>query len=178
MTSSPSRRSSFRTGSSCGPNRRSRDSTPRRSLRESSRRSTSRRTWRGRPPPAKGEKLEMHPVFPAIWLSTRGVWVLLAVALVIAFASVVPALVPVAAVAGATYLALLAADVALGPRAGRIRLTRKPAGFISLRHPATLRYVIENRGAVGIRPGILESPVETFAFARDTIQSAVDPHTV
>src|SRR6202166_2551287 len=119
----------------------------------------------------------MHPVFPAIWLSTRGVWVLLGVALVIAFASVVPALVPVAVVAGAAYLALLAADVALGPRAGRILLALKPAGFISLRHPATLRYVIENRGAVGIRTGILESPVETFAFARDTIESDVDPHT-
>jgi uncharacterized protein (DUF58 family) len=119
----------------------------------------------------------MHPVFPAIWLSTRGVWVLLAVALVIAFASVIPALVPVAAVAGAAYLALLAADVALGPRASHVRLTRKPVGFISLRHPATLRYVVENRGAAGIRTGILESPVETFAFARDTVESDVDPHT-
>src|SRR6202163_3187898 len=119
----------------------------------------------------------MHPVFPAIWRSTRGVWVLLGVALVIAFASVVPALVPVAVVAGAAYLALLAADVALGPRASGVRLTRKPVGFVSLRHPALLRYVVENRGAVGIRMGILESPVETFAFAHDTVESDVDPHT-
>jgi uncharacterized protein (DUF58 family) len=119
----------------------------------------------------------MQPVFPAIWLSTRGVWVLLGVALIIAFASVVPVLVPVAVVAGAAYLALLAADVALGPRASRVRLTRRPAGFISLRHPATLRYVIENHGTIGIRIGILESPIETFTFARDTVESEVDPRT-
>jgi len=115
--------------------------------------------------------------FPPIWLSTRGVWALLGVALIISFASVVPALISVAIVAGATYLALLWADLGLGPRAARLRLTRKPAGFVSLRHPASLHYVVENRAAVGIRIGILESPVADFSFARDVVETGIGPRT-
>jgi len=119
----------------------------------------------------------MRPVFPALWLSLRGVWLLLAVALIVAFASVVPLLVPLAAIAGAAYLALLAADVALGPRSSALRLIRKPAGFVALRHPSALHYVVENRSAVGVRLGILETPVETLAFARDIVEATLGPRT-
>jgi uncharacterized protein (DUF58 family) len=117
----------------------------------------------------------MRPVFPALWLSLRGVWLLLAVALIVAFASVVPLLIPVATLAGAAYLAFLAVDVALGPRSKSLRLTRKAAGFVSLRHPAALHYVLENRSAAGIRVGILETPVETFAFAADVVEATLGP---
>jgi uncharacterized protein (DUF58 family) len=116
-------------------------------------------------------------VFPPIWLSARGVWTLLGVALVISFASILPALLSVAVVAGVTYLALLAADFGVGPRATRLRLARKPVGFVSLRHPASLHYVIENRSGVGIRAGILESPVATFDFARDVVETDIAPRT-
>jgi uncharacterized protein (DUF58 family) len=119
----------------------------------------------------------MRPVFPALWLSQRGVWLLLAVALVTAFASVVSLLVPIAAVLAAAFLALIAADVALGPRASHLRLSRQPAGFIALRHASMLRYVVENRSTSGIRIGILESPVETFAFVADTIEAELGPRT-
>jgi len=119
----------------------------------------------------------MRPVFPALWLSLRGVWLLLALALIVAFSSVVPFLIPIAVFAGATYLALLAADVALGPRASSLRLTRKPAGFVALRHPSALHYVVENRSAVGIRIGILESPVETFAFAGEVVEAELGPRS-
>jgi uncharacterized protein (DUF58 family) len=116
-------------------------------------------------------------VFPAAWLSARGAWWLVTVGLVIALTSVVPQLVWLGWLAGAAYLALLLADAALGPRPAYLRLTRKPAGFVALRHAAALHYVVENRSPVAIRMGILESPVETLTFERDVIDVAVAART-
>jgi uncharacterized protein (DUF58 family) len=119
----------------------------------------------------------MRPVFPSIWLSGRGVWWLLAVALIVALTSVLPAYVPFALFAAAVYVALAIADLALGPRIGAVRLRRGTTGFVSLRREAALRYVIENRSPVGIRIAVLESPIETFAFKQDTIEARIGPRT-
>jgi uncharacterized protein (DUF58 family) len=119
----------------------------------------------------------MRRVFPALWLSGRGVWWLLAVALVVAFTSVFPAFAPLAIFAAATYVALVIADLVLGPRVQAVRLRRGPTGFVSLRHRAALRYVVENRSPVGIRIEILESPVATFAFEHETIGDRIAPRT-
>jgi len=120
----------------------------------------------------------MRPVFPALWLSTRGVWVVLALALALAFASVVPAFLLVTTIASAVAVALIAADVALGPRvrgSAGIRVERLPLEAIALRRPGHVRYAVENRARIGIRIGLLETPVPTIDFACDTMVAELGP---
>jgi len=119
----------------------------------------------------------MRPVFPALWLSQRGVYALLAVAVAIAIASALPALLAVAALAGAAYLALLGADFLLGPRRGALRVTRAPVQYVALRRPAALRYRIENRGATWVRVGLYDAPVEAFTFEADSLQALLGPRS-
>jgi uncharacterized protein (DUF58 family) len=119
----------------------------------------------------------MRSVFPALWLSARGVWALLALAILLAAASVLPGAIALAVVGAAAFAALLAVDVALGPSRRSLRLTRAPADFVALRRPGSLHYRVENRAPTEIRLGILESPAETFAFERESIEARIAART-
>jgi uncharacterized protein (DUF58 family) len=112
----------------------------------------------------------VRPVFPALWLSARGVWALLGVATAACLAGAFPALLGVAVLLGATFLALIGADAARGPRARSLRLVRLDGDPAALRRRSELRYRLENRGAVAIRAGLLESPAETLAFERTIVE--------
>jgi uncharacterized protein (DUF58 family) len=119
----------------------------------------------------------LRRVFPGIWLSGRGIWWLLAVALIIALTSVLPAYFPIALLAGAVYVALVIADLVLGPRAAAVAVRRGETGFVSLRRNASLRYIVENRSWVAVRAEIFESPVDTFVFEREAVDLRVRPRT-
>ncbi len=119
----------------------------------------------------------LERVFPAIWLSARGVWLLLAVALLIAFAAAFPVLLPIGLLAASAYVAGLIADLGIGPRSNSLRLTRRPTGFVALRQPASLTYIVENRSVTAVRLGILESPVERLVFSDETLEVGVAPGT-
>jgi len=107
----------------------------------------------------------------------RGVWVLLGLAVLVAAASVVPAAFGLALLGAAVFAALLALDIALGPSRDDLRVTRAGADFVALRRPGRLLYRVENRSAIGIRIGILESPVETFAFECESVEANVASRT-
>ncbi len=120
----------------------------------------------------------MRPVFPALWLSGRGVWALLGLALLLAFASVLAALLYVVFAASAIVVALLAADAVLGPSARSVRVIRRPVGVVTLRRSASVTYEVENRAAVAIRIGLLETPVATIDFAHETLEMRVGAASV
>jgi uncharacterized protein (DUF58 family) len=110
---------------------------------------------------------------PGLWLSARGVWVLLGLALLLAVASVVPPLVWAVALGAAALVALAVADAILGPSPRALRVVRRPIGFVTLRRPGKTVYVIENRSAVAIRLGLVETPLPAIDFARDGLEARV-----
>lgn len=118
----------------------------------------------------------MRPVFPALWLSARGVWVLLGITLLLAVASVVPALMPLLYASVAVFAVLVICDAVVGPSARLLRVARRPVGAIALRRPSKVVYALENRAAIPIRLGLIETPVPTLAFERDVLEVRVAPN--
>jgi uncharacterized protein (DUF58 family) len=112
----------------------------------------------------------LHPIFPALWLSARGVWALLALTLLLAVASVVPSLMLLVYVGAAVFVACLLFDVAAGPSARFLRVVRRPVGAIALRRPSKVVYSLENRASIPIRLGLIETPIPTIAFERDVLE--------
>ena len=115
----------------------------------------------------------MRSVFPAVWLSARGVWALLGLTLLMAIASVVPALMPLVYASVAIFTVLVICDIAVGPSARLLRVVRRPVGAIALRRPAKVVYALENRASIPIRLGLIETPVPTIAFERDVLEIRV-----
>jgi uncharacterized protein (DUF58 family) len=118
----------------------------------------------------------LRPVFPALWLSARGVWVLLALALVLALAGFFPWLLPAVYVGAALFVLLLVADVIAGPSSRFLRIARQPVGAIALRRPGSTHYAVENRAPIQIRLGLIETPLPTIAFDRDVLEMRVAAH--
>lgn len=115
----------------------------------------------------------MRSVFPALWLSARGVWALLGVAVAFGLAGAFPILLGVAVVLAAAYVVALGVDVVRGPRIGELRLTRLETGHVALRRRGELGYRLENRSGGSIRAGILETPSETFDFEITSLEVVV-----
>jgi uncharacterized protein (DUF58 family) len=115
----------------------------------------------------------MRPVFPAIWLSVRGVWVALGLSVLLAVASVVPGLIYLFGAAAVASLALIAADVWLGPSPRTLRVVRRNVGHIALRRPGAVVYDVENRAPVAVKIGLIESPVPILDFAVDTVTARI-----
>ncbi len=115
----------------------------------------------------------MRPIFPALWLSARGVWALLVLALLLALAGVVPALLSAVYAGLALFLVLALVDVAVGPRASLLRVARKPVGAIALRRPSSVLYAVENRAPIPIRLGLIETPLPAITFERDSLELRV-----
>ncbi len=105
----------------------------------------------------------MKPVFPAIWLSMRGVWVLLALALCLAIASVVPVLLVAVGALFFAFVVLLVVDAALGPSWHVLHITRRPVPPLSLGRAVQLTYDIQNRAALAVRLGLVEAPSALLA---------------
>lgn len=115
----------------------------------------------------------MRPVFPALWLSARGIWVLLLVCALLALAAVSAIALVLFAVAAVAAAALIAADLALGPARGALTIAREPLGFVALRRSAEVSYTIENRSPSTLRIGLLESPVDLLSFDRQMLEVRV-----
>jgi uncharacterized protein (DUF58 family) len=119
----------------------------------------------------------MRPIAPAIWLSARGVWALLGLALLLALASIAPAFLYVFAFATAAVLGLLAADVALGPSQHALRVVRRPLPHLALRRTASVSYEVANRAPVEIRVGLVEPPVPALDFAAESVVATIPPRS-
>jgi uncharacterized protein (DUF58 family) len=115
----------------------------------------------------------MRSATPAIWLSVRGVWVFLGLSILLALAGFVPALLYAFAVAAFATIALVAADVSIGPLARDLRIVRRDVDRVALRRPANIAYDIENRSGTTIAVGLIESPVAILDFARESVAGVV-----
>jgi uncharacterized protein (DUF58 family) len=115
----------------------------------------------------------LRPSAPAIWLSARGVWMLLALALLLALASVVPRMLYVFGFALAAGAALLAADGALGPSSRSLRISRRPLGHLALGRPAHATYDVENRAQLAVTIGVIETPVPSIDFAAEAVVATI-----
>lgn len=115
----------------------------------------------------------MRRVAPSVWVSARGTFALLGCATAVAVASLVPALAFVAVGAAVVVAAAFVADVRLGPTPASLRVVRRPIGTVTLRRPAHVTYDLENRAAVDLRIGIVETPVPTIDFGRAELVASV-----
>jgi uncharacterized protein (DUF58 family) len=115
----------------------------------------------------------MRSTPPAIWLSARGVWVFLFLAVVLAVAGFVPSLFYAFGVFVLATAALLVADVSLGPPLRALRISRRPVERVALRRPASITYDIENRSGTPLAFGLIESPVPTLDFASESVGAVV-----
>jgi uncharacterized protein (DUF58 family) len=113
-----------------------------------------------------------RPVFPALWLSLRGIWIMLGCGALFALAAAAPWALGFALAGAIGFAALLVADVALGPSAARIGVKRDPVERLALRRPASFRYRIENRGPA-LRIGVIESPLASLTFGASSIEARI-----
>jgi uncharacterized protein (DUF58 family) len=119
----------------------------------------------------------MRRVFPPVWPSARGIWLLLALCASLALWSVVPLAVVALVLTAAVSAALVAADIALGPSTRTMSLKRDAVGFVALRRSGEVSYVIENRSASALRVAVLESPVAILDFVRPELRVLVGPRS-
>lgn len=119
----------------------------------------------------------MRAPFPAVWLSARGIWALLGLGVLVALASLVPALALVSLAAGALTAAALVVDFLYGPGPRALRISRDPVEYVALRRRAQVTYRIENRSELSVRVGILETPVATLDFDADALEVALEPRS-
>jgi uncharacterized protein (DUF58 family) len=117
----------------------------------------------------------MRRVSPAIWLSSRGIFALLGLALVCALASIAAWALPLAIAGAAAFVACTIADVALGPSVRSLRIVRREIGPLALGRAAEIVYDVENRTDRSVRVGIFEPPVATIAFARREARATAGP---
>ncbi len=115
----------------------------------------------------------MKRVFPAIWLTSRAIAIMLFLALLLAIASVVPALLGALYAGVAIFVAAIAADVALGPTQGTLRVVRRPVPPLALARDAELTYDVVNRARIPIAVGVIETPVAIVDFAEAAVRASV-----
>jgi len=108
-----------------------------------------------------------------VWITARFLWVLAAMALLLALSPGLPVFTPLAILIGAALLVAALADAILGPRPRDLRVERTPPGHFALAVPATLSYTVENRSRVAVRVAIVETPVQTLRYDVDEIAGEV-----
>jgi len=111
------------------------------------------------------------------WPAGRFLWILAAIALLLALSPGVPAFIPLATLFAAALAVATIADVLLGPGPPALRVARKPPEHFALGASAELVYVVENRGAHGVRVALIETPVRTLRFDVDELVAMVPAHS-
>ena len=101
------------------------------------------------------------------WFSPRALWLLVAIAFLLALTPGIALAQPLAALCGIALVVALAVDTSGGPRRGDISIARAVPVHLGLRKPALLRYRIENRSARAVRVGIVEGPLRTLAVSEE-----------
>jgi uncharacterized protein (DUF58 family) len=111
------------------------------------------------------------PAFP--WLTGRFAALLVAVALLVAASVFYAPLLYLAALAAALTMALLIADVALGPGRTLVDVEREPAEHFALRRPGRLGYRITNRSGTRLFLRIVDTPIDAFEFPQTPVTTVV-----
>ncbi len=117
---------------------------------------------------------ETRAVFPAVWLSPRGIWALLSIAAGLALASAFAPLLPFVVAAAVVFVAFTAVDAALGPSHAALRIERAPLPPLTLGRSAHVTYALENRAPFAVRIGIVEPPAAKLAFVAEQTSAALE----
>jgi uncharacterized protein (DUF58 family) len=110
-----------------------------------------------------------------LWITPRLVGALLAIAALVAAGTLVHLAVFLAFVGGIAVVALVAVDLALGPRVGQLVVARAPVGHLALRKPAKLSYSLSNRGQVAMRYEIVDTPLDALDMPETPVTGVVGP---
>jgi uncharacterized protein (DUF58 family) len=104
-----------------------------------------------------------------LWVTPRFLWILAAVALVLALSPGAAAFVPLGILLAAALLTATIADAILGPQSREVSIERIPPEHFALAVPAELSYAVENRSRVPVRVAIVETPVRTLRYDVDEL---------
>ncbi|HEY4440847.1 MAG TPA: hypothetical protein VGN14_10340, partial [Candidatus Elarobacter sp.] len=112
-----------------------------------------------------------------VWVTARFLWILAAIALLLACAPDISLFVPLAIAMGAALAVATLVDAAIGPPAKLISVVRTPPAHFALRTRAELSYTIENASTRSLRIGIIETPVRALRFDVDELDGEVPPRS-
>lgn len=104
-----------------------------------------------------------------MWLAPRAYWGLSGIAILFAASAAVPELLWLAFIASAAFVVALAADVFLSAGTEFVTVERVAPEPFSLRHDASLGYVVRNRATRAVRVGIVEAPCPLLQYAQDEL---------
>lgn len=112
-----------------------------------------------------------------VWVTPRVLWVLTAIALLLACSPGAPLLLPFAIALSIALAAATIADAILGPRVAGIVVTREPSEHFALGVAARLSYAVENRSGFAVHAGIIETPIRALRFDIDELIGDLPPHS-
>src|SRR5580704_12263239 len=119
----------------------------------------------------------MTKIWLPAWVTPRFLWMLAAIALLLALSPGVSAFVPLAFALAAGLVIATAADAILGPTSSALHVARTPPEHFALGIRAELWYSVENRSNRPIRIGIVETPARTLRFETDELVADVPPQS-
>ncbi len=112
------------------------------------------------------------------WFTSRFLWTLAAIALLLALSPGVSLFVPLAIILSIALVIATIADAVLGPPRSALHVTRTPPGHFALGVRADISYAIENGSNRSIRIGIIETPARTLHFETDELIADVPPQSL
>jgi uncharacterized protein (DUF58 family) len=111
------------------------------------------------------------------WFTSRFLWTLAAIALLLALSPGVSLFFTLALVLAIALAIATIVDASLGPPRSALRITRTPPEHFALGVRADISYGIENRSNRPIRIGIIETPARTLRFENDELVADVPPQS-
>jgi uncharacterized protein (DUF58 family) len=119
------------------------------------------------------------PYHPEVrgWLTPRFLWILAAVAVLLALSPGVALFVPLAITLSVALVVATITDAILGPPRSTLRITRIPPEHFALGVRADISYAIENRSKRAVRSGIIETPARTLRYETDELVADVPPQS-
>src|SRR5580704_6077592 len=119
----------------------------------------------------------MTKIWLPAWVTPRFLWMLAAIALLLALSPGVSAFVPLAFALAAGLVIATAADAILGPTSSALHVARTPPEHFALGIRAELWYSVENRSNRALRIGVIETPARTLRFETDELIAGVPPQS-
>jgi uncharacterized protein (DUF58 family) len=107
------------------------------------------------------------------WLTSRFLWTLAGIALLLALSPGVAAFAPLAIVLAVVLAGATVADAIVGPPSSMLRITRTPPQHFALGVRTDIGYEIENRSQRALRLAIVETPVTNLRFETDELVAGV-----
>ncbi|MFZ0030488.1 MAG: DUF58 domain-containing protein, partial [Candidatus Cybelea sp.] len=115
----------------------------------------------------------MSRIWLPAWLTSRFLWTLAGIALLLALSPGVAAFVPLAIVLTMALVAATIADAIVGPPSSMVRIARRPPQHFALGIRTEILYSIENRSNHALRLAIIETPATSLRYETDELVAGV-----